>query len=145
MIELHRELPVLQLRDQRGALVSTWSYKHQKPLVIAFAGTDASLLAGFADRIGDYVSANAQVLAVAQGDPGGDDRLADVPFPVFADESGDVSSRYVDVVPATVVTDAYGVVEGIFLGPPDHGRIIDLVRLLEMRCPECGVPEWPAE
>ncbi|MDX9740459.1 MAG: hypothetical protein RBT81_04660 [Gammaproteobacteria bacterium] len=144
MIVLHRELPVLELRDRGGALVSTWRCKHEHPLVLVFAGTDDSMIEGFADRIDSYRSANARVLAVVHAREPGDGEPPGVPFPVLADD-GAATRQYVGAAPATVVTDAYGVVEGVFSGTPDHERIIDLVRMLEMRCPECGVPEWPVE
>ncbi len=144
MIAMHRELPVLRLEDQHGALVSTWQFKHQHPLVIAFLGADASLVASFTERIDGYRSVNARVLAVMQGSRA-DAGPIDAPFPVLADDRGEVTCRYAGVAPATIVTDAYGVLEGLFAGPPDHDRIIRLVRRLEMRCPECGVPEWPAD
>lgn len=42
--------------------------------------------------------------------------------------------------------DAFGVLEGGFDGERmDHERVRNLIGELELRCPECGVSEWPDE
>lgn len=139
MIALHEEIPTLRLPDSSGHRVSTRDYKQERPLVLVFAGRDgARLAAEFSQRYPHYREANAEVIEVVSEDTG-----ERAPFPVLLDPGGEVSARYIDRTPGILVTDAYGVLEGRFDAErPDHTRILNLVAALEMRCPECGVPEW---
>lgn len=142
MIALHQEIPTLRLPDTSGRRVSSRDYKQERPLVLVFAGKEGARLASeFAQRYPQYREANAEVIEVVAEDAG-----VRPPFPLLLDPGGDVTARYVERTPAVLVTDAYGVLEGRFDGEePDHARILNLIGALEMRCPECGVPEWPAE
>lgn len=141
MLPLHREIPILSLPDTRGRAVSTWSYKQYRPLVIIFAGSRTGLLAELAAEYDAYRATNAEVLAVVPADPG-----TRLPFPVLIDADGSATRRYVDRVPTVLVLDAFGVLEGRFDEQrPDHARVRSLIGELELRCPECGVPEWPDE
>ncbi len=141
MLSLHREIPVLSLPDARGRAVSTWNYKQYRPLVLVFAGSRAALLDEFAREYDAYRATNAEVLAVVPKSL--DARL---PFPVLIDADGSATRRYVERVPTVLVLDAFGVLEGRFdQERPDHARVRNLIGELELRCPECGVPEWPAE
>lgn len=141
MLSLHREIPPLALPDTRGRAVTTWSYKQYRPLVLVFAGSRTELLADFAGQYDAYRATNAEVLGVVPKAP--DARL---PFPVLIDADGSATRRYVDRVPTVLVLDAFGVLEGRFDEErPDHARVRSLIGELELRCPECGVPEWPTE
>jgi peroxiredoxin len=141
MIALHREIPVLTLPDRTGRPISTWDYKHDRPLVLAFAAADSSLSAELAHHYGEYSAAHAEVLLVAR-----EPLDADLPFPVLVDADGAATATYAERPPEVLVVDAFGVLEGRFEGTaPDHARIRGLISALEMRCPECGVPEWPTE
>lgn len=139
MLSLHREIPILSLPDVRGRAVSTWNYKQYRPLVLVFAGSRTELLAEFAEQYDAYRATNAEVLAVVPKAPEGR-----TPFPVLIDADGSTTRRYVDRVPTVLVLDAFGVLEGRFdEDRTDHARVRNLIGELELRCPECGVPEWP--
>jgi hypothetical protein len=141
MLSLHREIPTLSLPDARGRAVSTWNYKQYRPLVLVFAGSRTDLLSEFVRQYEAYRATNAEVLAVVTEAPDGP-----LPFPVLIDADGSATRRYVDRVPTVLVLDAFGVLEGRFDEErPDHTRVRNLIGELELRCPECGVPEWPAE
>ncbi|HEX6999513.1 MAG TPA: redoxin domain-containing protein [Gammaproteobacteria bacterium] len=141
MVALHREIPVLTLPDPAGRRISTWDYKQDKPVVLAFAGGDSALAAKLADRYDEYRKATAEVLLIAPEPPD-----EDLPFPVLLDADGAAAARYAERTPELLVLDAYGVLEGRFDGAePDHAAVLGLIAALEMRCPECGVPEWPLE
>lgn len=141
MLPLHREIPTLSLPDVQGRPVSTWHYKQYQPLVLVFAGDRVELLREFAAQYDDYRATNAEVLAVVS-------RPLDehFPFPVLVDADASATRRYAERLPTVLALDAFGVLEGRFEGErPDHRRIRNLIRELELRCPECGVPEWPGE
>src|SRR5690554_3885932 len=78
MVALHREIPVLTLPDSTGRQISTWDYKQDRPVVLAFAGGDSTLAAKLADRYDEYRKANAEVLLIAPERP-----EANPPFPVL--------------------------------------------------------------
>lgn len=141
MLSLHREIPTLSLPDVRGRTISTWNYKQYRPLVLVFAGSRTDVLAEFAAQYDVYRATNAEILAVVPKAP-----EARLPFPVLIDADGAATRRYVDRVPTVLVLDAFGVLEGCFdEDRPDHRRLRSLIGELELRCPECGVPEWPDE
>jgi len=143
MIALHREIPVLSLPDTAGRSVSTWDYKQERPLVLIFAADDPTTLGAFAARHEDYRAANAMLLGIVSG---GSPQRFDMPFPVLVDRDGAATTRYTGGKPEVLVTDAFGVLEGRFdARRPEHDRILALLSALEMRCPECGVAEWPAD
>jgi len=141
MVRLNEEIPVLTLPDAEGREHSTWAYKHRQPLVLVFADEDAAVTREFARRYADYRAANAEVIAILRAAP-----REPLPFPVMVDADGSASRRYAERTPAVLVTDAFGTLEGRFEGSdPDHERILSLIFAAEMRCPECGVAEWPSE
>src|SRR5690606_8741523 len=111
-----------------GRPVSTWDYKHDRPLVLVFAGGDDALEDAFAERYDDYRRANAEVLVIAPRPP---ERAR--PYPVLIDADGSATARYVGSAPAVLVTDAFGVLEGRFDGRDvDHAAIRNLIVRLEM-------------
>lgn len=142
MIRLHEEIPPVSLPDITGGVISTWDYKQERDLVLLFAGDDPAFLQEFAHRHGEYRAANAEIIGIVGKRP-----TVDLPYPVMVDAEGSTASAYVDRVPFVLVIDAFGVLEGCFdaTSALDHDRILALISALEMRCPECGVPEWPPE
>ena len=140
---MHREIPALSLPDTAGRNLSTWHYKQQHPLVLVFAADDPAVLGAFAARREAYRSANAAILGIVSSTSA---PLSDPPFPILVDREGAATMRYTGGKAEVLVTDAFGVLEGRFEAhDPDHERILALLSALEMRCPECGVAEWPPD
>ncbi len=69
---------------------------------------------------------------------------------MLADENGKVSARYrKSSAPgaALVVLDRYGEPYGHWLADdadrlPGAEAVLSALRLIELECPECGVPDW---
>lgn len=136
--------PNFSLPDLSGKTVSLWDYKDRQPVVLLFAAAaDAWLLHEFARRHPDYVEAGAAVLALLPTRPDQEDW----PFPVLLDSAGRYAARQVKRAPAVWVLDSFNEVsarfEGVTADDLSHDRILNAVAEVELRCPECGAPEWP--
>ena len=136
--------PGFVLRDQNRSEVSLWSFKHQCPVVVVFCGTDDSgVLASFTEHYEAYREVRAQILGIIAEQP----TSGDYPFPVLTDSQGRVAQRWVDRLPTVVLLDSFGVpyarVPGPWASGPDHQQLLGWIKLKELQCPECGVPDWP--
>ena len=142
--DLYTLVPSFSLPDLQGRRVSLWNYKHQQPVVLVVGDANSeSLLRDFSYRYPDYGSEGAEVLVILPQRPDGDDW----PFPVLIDTDGRVSARLADRLPAILVLDSYNELYARFEGPwpegANHRDILECIAQTELRCPECGVAEWP--
>lgn len=140
---VHSVVPNLCLPNLQGHPIALWDYKHERPIVLVFcAAADDPLLAGFARRYADYRAENAEVLAVVPERP----RRSDWPFPVLIDPTGQAPTRFTGRVPAVLLLDSFNELLERLEAPGeglDHDRILGWIAEAELKCPECGVPEWP--
>lgn len=141
--ELHAEMHNFTLPDLQGRKVSLWDYKQEQPVVLVFCDEeDSALLQDFKRHYAQYREDGAEVLMITPRRPS----AQHMPFPVLLDREGQVRARFTERIPAVLILDSYNVLEGRFEGPwqagLDHEAILRLITRLQMRCPECGVPEW---
>lgn len=139
---LHSIVPYLCLPDLRGREISLFSYKHQQPVVLVFCN-DIGLLNDFAERYAEYRAENAEIIAVLPVRP----MSLDWPFPVLLDAAGETAARFAERLPTILVLDSFNELQARVEGPwkngPDHRKILGWIAEVELKCPECGVPEWP--
>jgi hypothetical protein len=144
IVPLQAVAPIFALPDDHGREVSLWSFKHQRPVVVVFCRPDDSaVLDSFAEHYGAYREVGAQVLGVVPEQP----PLSDYPFPVLTDSHSRVARGWVDCLPTVVLLDSFGVLyarmPGPWAGGPEHDQLLGWIKLKELQCPECGVPDWP--
>ena len=144
LVPLQSVAPTLVLPDASGRDVSLWSYKHVRPVVLVFCGSDdRTVLASFAAHYSAYHGLGAQVLGVVAEQPA----PSAYPFPLLTDHQGRAAGRWVDGLPTVVLLDSFGVAYARLRGPwpdgPDHEELLGWIQLKELQCPECGVPDWP--
>lgn len=140
---LNSLVPNFSLPDLRGRRICLWDYKHQQPVILIFcAEGDQSLLRDFAENYSRYHGEGAEVLAIVANRPG-----EDFPFPILIDTGNQITSRLAEHLPTILVLDSYNELYARLEGPwpdgPDHEEILKSIAQVEMKCPECGVPEWP--
>lgn len=155
MIQDNTMAPQFDLPATTGHRVKLWSYKGRRNLALFFVAdinTDEtkSLLNEIATKIKDYEDYNATPIVVAQDNIESLEKIArdmDLPFPLASDVVGSVTSRYTMATPAVFVIDRFGELYAqspvdTGSGLPGHKRVIDWLGLIELQCPECGVPTW---
>lgn len=158
----------LRLRDfgltaASGQHVQLSDYGGRRNLVLVFGGDSENgswlgLLSDVAHRYSEFVEEQAEVLAVLAGTQAHAELILkqqQLPFLLLVDPGGEVH-RSVGAVekgsrPATAVyvTDRYGEVFAAFRGldkqaMPKAGEILEWLEFINMQCPECFPPEWPA-
>jgi peroxiredoxin len=149
----HSLVPNFDLPATGSRRIMTWTYKGQKNLVILFAPSVLSELRKHLDMLVSlyprYQEHNAEVIVVSKDNIESLDELSGqlgLPFPLVSDVDGSVTDRYTDQEPAAFVIDRYG--ELYAQSAPsdqetlDHKQMLDWLQLIEMQCPECGVPTW---
>ncbi len=137
-------VPSFTLADLQGRRVSLWDYKHRQPvLLICCEGGDDAALLDVARHWEEYVDAGVAVLAVSPTPPKG----KAPPFPLLIDQNRAVLRRLTQNTPAILLLDSYNALQPRLEGPwpngPDHRRMLQWIWILQLQCPECGVPEWP--
>ena len=142
---LHTLVPSFSLLDLQGHKVSLWDYKHQQPVVLVVGDAHSeALLRDFSRRYPEYGAEGAAVLVIVPKRPDQDGW----PFPVLVDTDGRVTARLADRLPVILVLDSYNELYARFEGPwpegPNHRDILECIAQTELKCPECGVPEWPS-
>lgn len=141
---LHTVLANFELPDLGGHPVALWDYKHEQPVILLFCvADDDRLLQSFAHRYPDYRAEGAEILVVTEHRP----QKEEWPFPILFDSEGRVTARFVERIPTILVLDSYNELHACIEGPwrdgPDHRAILARIAEEELKCPECGVPEWP--
>lgn len=153
-IEDHSLVPLFDLPATGGKRVTTWSYKGRMNLVIFFLDfSSAEVLDQFRKLAGLYPQFqghNTEILVVSQDNIETLEKLSrelGLPFPLISDVDGSVTDAYTARTPAVFVIDRYGELYAQSLAEadrefPDSQRLLDCLHLIELQCPECGVPTW---
>lgn len=141
---LHTLVANFELPAHEGYPIALWDYKHEQPVVLLFCdANDEALLQSFARRYPDYRGEGAEVLVISRHRP----QKKEWPFPILLDSDGRVTARLVERTPSILVLDSYNELHARLEGPwrdgPDHRAILAGIAEQELKCPECGVPEWP--
>jgi len=163
MLSPHEMLPLFELPEAGGKKVSVWDYKGKRNLVLFFVHPDCQkcrdMLGELAQAYREVLSQEAEVLAIVPASPGEIARLKQqlsLPFPLLADEKGEVFRSYGAVdsndrpSAAVVIADRFGEIYAFSLATAEHKLmsvkdIIDFFAFISIQCPECGAPEWPIE
>lgn len=156
--KIDRLAPSFELDAAGGGRIASWDYKARKNLVLSFAhqADCPSCRAALSQLRQDYPrfqEHTAEVLALVPASLSKCTELQrelKLPFPVLADEGAGVSGRYRESPEpgaALVVLDRYGEAYGRWLAAdadalPASETVLSTLRLIELECPECGVPEW---
>jgi hypothetical protein len=113
----------------------------------------ATLLDGLAARADALTLEGAQVLAVVSSRFTAVSQRGAWPFPTLVDEGARIH-RLVGAgeaagkpTPAVLVTDRFREVYAAWRGSalPGAQAILDWLVFINIQCPECGWPEWPAQ
>lgn len=148
-------LPSFRLESIGGESIGPSDFKGKKNLVILIfdleCGQCTDFLCEAAGRYDDYKDLNADILAVGEASVMELKQFTDdmhLPFPVLADPDGTIGSRYSNRRPMIVVTDRFGEIRLVGIAEdgeelPDQDKVLTRLHLIELECPECGVPTWP--
>ena len=154
-------LPGFTLPGIDGSSVFLESYRGRTNLVVVFAADkmDESpvtvLLEDLAARTEELTLEAAQVLVAVTSRPAAVPQRRRWTFPVLVDDGArihrnvgatDTAGR---PAPAVFVTDRFREIYAAYLpghgsALPDAKEILDWLVFINIQCPECGVPEWPA-
>ncbi|MDO8588335.1 MAG: redoxin domain-containing protein [Armatimonadota bacterium] len=154
-IKDHALVPQFDLPATGGRRAMTWGYKGLRNLVIVFLpdirnSESRRILQDLAKRYSEYRDHNAEILVVSKDNIETLESLSKelgLPFPLASDVDGSVTESYTELAPATFVLDRYGELYahsefGIDREFPDYQQILDWLHLIELQCPECGIPTW---
>jgi len=149
-------VPDFRLESADGRVVSPMDFKEKKNLVIIFfdarQSNDLATLAEVKHRYHEFADANAEVLAIAAG-PLEEFRMCSkalrLPFPLLSDLRNEATCAYCVAGPMVFVADRSGELQM----QSDLAEMVDekldealsTLELIEIECPECGVPTWPIE
>lgn len=159
----HTMLPHFSLLSSEGRRIRLSDYRGRHNLVLIFTGgstRDISrrLLSDLARHYREFVREEAEVLAVVQRsrrEAESIKRRGPLPFPVLADEDGQihwaVGALTSDGKTTTTifVTDRFGEIYAVYQRNegndlPPVMELLEWLRFIELQCPECGISEWPA-
>jgi len=151
--EVGRLAPAFSLTDAAGRTVSLWGFKDRKNLRMVFFAPDGASDRQLLNRIKrDYAkirAENAEVLAVGRGsaaDVAGVAKDLELPYIVLADPTGGIHRLYGAAGPTTFLADRFGeiVLRLDSTGDLDEwmDKLLTRLGLIELQCPECGVPTW---
>lgn len=146
-------LPLITIPALYGGEVSVAAFKGRRNLILYFFDVDCVSCVAFLYRLAEALTElreqNTEVVAIGSESI---DALArrfsdfKLPFPLLSDSDG-VAWQLYNAGPLTViVADKFGEIhqridtEGETT--PDVRLLLDAVSLIEMECPECGIPTW---
>lgn len=148
-------VPNIQLLATTGTPVKLSDYRRRSNMVLIFI-TDSgcqkcrSLLSEIAASYAEFRSLNAEVLAIFEGPMKDARSLATelkLPFPMLADETGEVAKRYLTAVrgklplASVFITDRFRelyaeIIAGEEADVPDTLQLLDWLQFIEAQCPE---------
>jgi len=155
-VKIDRVAPAFELPATTGGAIASWDFKAKRPLILFFPHSGCDTCRDFLLRLAretpGYLEHAAQVLALVPAPLDACSELASelaLPFPLLADSTAAVRARY-DVregFVALLVLDRYGEPYGEWHAPeaaslPAADVLLSALRLPELECPECGVPDW---
>jgi peroxiredoxin len=154
-------MPDFRLPAAEGRSIRTSDYHNSLSLVLVFVGeynptTSFGLLSDLAGHYTEIKAGSAEVLAVLRGTPAQAASLKqhdNLPFPVLADEDGQVHRDY-----GAMSQDGRSTSRGVYVagrfgkvylssrasdGPPlpTVDGLLGSLRFIEAQCPECGQDE----
>ncbi len=150
------------LTSTLGQEISLSDYRGRSNLVLVFAGgrvdnPDLKVLAEIAADHKRFQDEQTQVLAIMQCTRKAVriSQAANLPFPLLVDEDGQMhrsagaADKSGHPVIAIYITDRFGEVFAVYRGAqgetmPSAQEIIKWLTFINIQCPECGHPEWPA-
>jgi len=153
-IEIGHLIPEFKLLTTNGQVIDPIDFKQKKNLVIYFFdvhnSTSWEMLAMLRQRYHEFKEVNTEVLAIS---PGSMEELQDcvssmnLPFPILCDSNGDVASAYSVTKPTLFVADRYGELKTFSEVTSENIETViesalSTLDLVELECPECGVPTW---
>lgn len=153
--------PNFELIAATGRSFRLSNYRGRFNLVLVFAGDGRetaglfSEMAGLHDKFKDQ---EAQIVTISQCSRQECAQIAKhlkLPFTVLADPGGRIhrvvgaSDQHGNAVAALYVTDRYGEVFGVYRTRdgqmlPGAAEILSWLEFINIQCPECEPPEWPA-
>ena len=152
------------LTSTLGQRTSLSDYRGRSNLVLIFAGAgdnkpDLRILAGIATDYDRFLDEQALVFVIMQCTQGKAVRIKEqenLPFPLLLDEDGRIhriagaADNYGRPATAIYITDRFGEVFAVYRAAegqamPSAGEIVEWLTFINSQCPECGVPEWPAQ
>ncbi len=154
-LELEKVVPDFILPAVGGNQMSPRDFKQKCNLVIVYLNLDqcagcVNYLRDLANNYHVYQELEAEIIAVCPGsvsDLQSKVGTLGAPFPVLADEQGQVGQLYLDSqgggqVGGVFVTDRFGALRSILLARgetdlPNQQTILDWLNLIELECPEC--------
>lgn len=158
-------MPNFKFKSIQGNQVQVGDYRHRCNLIVTFISeTESNIahrwLAELARRAGDFTFEDANVLVVVKGTPEAAMQLQQrhrLPFPVLLNEDGVVPPQVGAESPerglAIYVLDRFGQIcaASTLSGEAKEGasgetidELVQWLAFVNLQCPECGVPEWPA-
>ena len=151
------------LTSTLGQEISLSDYRGHSNLVIVFAGEsvgnlDLKVLAEIAADYNRFQDEQTQVLAIVQCTQERAARIAqeaNLPFPLLVDEDGRIhrsagaADKFDHPATAIYITDRFGEVFAVYRAAggqtmPSAQEIMEWLTFINIQCPECGHPEWPA-
>ncbi len=149
-------IPDFRLESADGGIVSPMDYKAKKNLVIVFFNprdsSDLAMIAEVGRRYAEFADNNAEVLAIASGPIKVFSECAKAlrsPFALLADVRSEAQCAYCVAGAMLFVADRYGELKMQSDLGEDLDDVLDkavsALELIEIECPECGVPTWPVE
>jgi peroxiredoxin len=159
--EKGQRFPDLELATTFGHSLRISDYRGRSNLVLLFTDDQAAtkqLLSEVATFYEQFKGQEAEIIAVAQLSKDECDKLGEqlkLPFPLLSDEDGHLhreigaSNQSGHVSAAAYVTDRYAEVFAVYRTRdgqllPEIAEIINWLQFINIQCPECEPPEWPA-
>ena len=151
------------LTSTLGQEISLSDYRGRSNMLLVFAGgrvdnPDLKVLAEIAADHNRFQDEQTQVLAIMQCTRERAARIgqvANLPFPLLVDEDGQMhrsagaADKSGHPAIAIYITDRFGEVFAVYRAAegqtiPSAQEIIKWLTFINIQCPECGHPEWPA-
>jgi peroxiredoxin len=151
------------LTSTLGQEISLSDYRGRSNLVLVFVGggvgsPDLKILAEIGADHARLQDEQTQVLAIMQCTQETAARIkqrANLPFPVLVDEDGRIhrsagaADKFGHPATAIYITDRFGEVFAVYRAAggqtmPSAQEIMEWLTFINIQCPECGHPEWPA-
>ena len=155
------QFPDLECTTVVGRRIRLSDYRGRSNLVLVFTDdrkTSAELLSQIAGSNDQFRSHEVEVIAVTQYPENECARIEEelrLPFAVLPDEDGRIHRKagagdpQGRSAPVVYVTDRYGEVFAAWRARddqtlPDVAEILSWLEFIDIQCPECEPPEWPA-
>jgi peroxiredoxin len=164
-VQVGDQLPTFSLPSTANEQIGPATFKKRRNLVVVLFQDSScepcrKFLSEMIQRRDDYLDVDAEIIAVDLDSLDKARGLAmelNLPFPLLADPSGEAARQFIipgsrGEVPkfSAFVADRFGEIYAEYLSSdaarlPSQDDILGWLHLIDIQCPECGVPEWPLE